>query len=103
MENIRRYRGHQRCRDVQSVNADAMDFEFPAQPTVVFLFNPFRPPVLVPVLRHLQASLERDPRDVLLLYSGSFHGDMVERETRLRCVERSEYHNLYRVPQDGRA
>jgi len=98
-ENIRRYRsGSQKTRNIRSIHADAIEFEFPASPLVLFLANPFGPGVLVPVLRNLQTSLASHPRDTIVLYVAPFHGDLVERETRLTCVERSVYHNTYRTP-----
>ena len=98
-DNIGRYRSaSQKCHDVRSIHQDAVEFAFPALPTVLFMANPFRPAVLVPVLQNLQRSLESDPRDVVLLYTAPLFGDLVERETALRCVERSTYHNTYRLP-----
>ena len=98
-DNIRKYRSaSQKCHDVEAVHQDAVTFAFPAIPTVLFMANPFRPAVMVPVLQKLQRSLESDPRDVVLLYTAPLFGDLVERETALRCVERSIYHNTYRLP-----
>lgn len=97
--NIASYRSaSQRCKKVQSVNTDAVEFEFPLAPLVLYLFNPFGPAVLTPVLRNLQESLNTQPRDVLLIYLAAFHGDLVESETMLKCIDRSTYHNTYRVP-----
>lgn len=97
-ENIRRYRSNsQKCKQVQSLHADATEFEFPTGPLVLYLANPFGPGVLVPVLRNLQKSLVANPRDGILIYTAAFHGQLVESETTLKCVERSTYHNTYRV------
>ncbi len=98
-DNIQRYRSAtQKSKNVRSIHGDAIDFEFPTLPLVLFLANPFGPGVLVPVLRRLQASLASHPRDTIILYAAPFHSDLVERETRLTCVERSVYHNTYRAP-----
>lgn len=98
VENIGSYRSaSQQCRKVRSLNADAAEFEFPAGPLVLYLFNPFGPAVLVPVLRNLQKSLAANARDVILVYMAAFHGQLVESETTLKCVERSTYHNTYRI------
>lgn len=100
VQNVKNYRStSQRCRDIQCVNGDAMQYVFPDAPTVLFMFNPFRPAVLVPILRRLQASLEQNPRDVLLLYAAPFYGDLVEQETMLRCIARERYHNSYGLPR----
>ena len=96
--NIQRYRSaSQKSRNVLSIHDDAIAFDFPASPLVLFLANPFGPGVLVPVLRRLEASLGCHPRDVILLYATPDHGHLIERETRLTCVERSVYHNTYRT------
>jgi hypothetical protein len=95
--NIQSYRSKtQRCKNVRSVNLDAAEFEMPATPLVLYLFNPFRPAVLVPVLQRLQRSLDAHPRDVTMIYAAPFHAGLIEQETALKCVEQATYHNTYR-------
>jgi SAM-dependent methyltransferase len=95
--NIGSYRSKtQRCKNVRSLNVDALEFELPLRPLVLYLFNPFRPAVLIPVLQRLQRSIDLHPRDVILIYQAPFHGSLIEQETALRCVEQSTYHNTYR-------
>jgi hypothetical protein len=95
--NIQSYRSKtQRCKNVRSVNLDAAQFEIPLTPLVLYLFNPFRPAVLIPVLQRLQRSLDLHPRDVTLIYEAPFHASLIEQETALKCVEQSTYHNTYR-------
>jgi len=66
---------------------------------VLFLHNPFGPAVLVPILRRLRKTLMNHPRDVIIVYAAPRHGDLIEREAMLMCVERSRYHNTYRLPE----
>jgi hypothetical protein len=95
--NIRSYRSKtQKCKNVQSLNVDAAEFELPLTPLVLYLFNPFRPAVLIPVLQRLQRSLDSHPRDVTLIYAAPFHAPLIEQHTALKCVEESIYHNTYR-------
>ena len=95
--NIQSYRSKtQKCKNVRSVNLDAAEFEIPLTPLVLYLFNPFRPAVLIPVLQRLQRSLESHPRDVTLIYAAPFHAGLIEQETALKCVEQATYHNTYR-------
>jgi hypothetical protein len=42
-----------RCNSASVVVADAAEFSFPEGPLVVFLFNPFGPPVLASALKNL--------------------------------------------------
>jgi hypothetical protein len=96
-ENILRYRSKtQKCRNIRSLNLDAAEFELPLTPLVLYLFNPFRPAVLSPVLQRLQRSVNSHPRDVTLIYLAPFHGGLIEQQTALKCVEQSTYHNTYR-------
>jgi hypothetical protein len=95
--NIQQYRSKtQKCKNVKSLNLDAVEFEIPLTPLVLFLCNPFRPSVLSSVLQHLQRSLNAHPRDVTLIYAAPFHADLIEQQTALRCIEKSIYHNTYR-------
>lgn len=96
-QNIKNYSSKtQKCKNVRSVNLDAAEFEMPLTPLVLYLFNPFRPAVLIPVLQRLQRSLDSHPRDVILIYAAPFHAGLIEKETALRCVEQATYHNTYR-------
>ena len=99
--NIRNYRSKtQKCKNVRSINLDAAEFQLPPTPLVLYLFNPFGPGVLTPVLRNLQRSIEANPREVLMIYMAPFHDALVGRETSLKCVERGRFHNAYRfTPQ----
>ncbi len=67
--NIERYSGEsQKCGRIESVCQDARDFEFPAEPTVLYLFNPFPEPVFALVLEKLKESLEKRPRPFYVAY-----------------------------------
>ena len=95
-QNIERYRSKtQKCKNVKSLNLDALEYDIPLTPLVLFLCNPFRPDVLVPVLQRIQQSLDSHPRDVTLIYGAPFHAHLIEQETALRCIEKSTYHNTY--------
>jgi hypothetical protein len=75
-ENIRDYRSPtQRCTSVESIIADAREFELPEEPLVVFLFNPLPERALSEVLRRLGDSLVRVPRPVWVVY----HNPLLER------------------------
>ena len=103
-QNIQRYRSKtQKCKNIKSLNLDALKFEIPRTPLVLFLCNPFRPDVLVPVLQRLQQSLDSHPRDVTLIYGAPFHGGLIEQHTALRCVEQATYHNTYQFKHQSDA
>jgi len=53
---------------MELLNLDAQDYEFPDEPTVVYMYNSFGPATLSTVLRNIDASLAKAPRPLYLLY-----------------------------------
>lgn len=77
VENIARYRNpDRRCGRIESVCADAAEFEFPAETGMVYLFNPFGRAVLERVVANLRDSLLREPRQIAVLYCNAVHADV---------------------------
>lgn len=68
-ENIRKLCAKQACREVQSLCGDATEFIFPAEPIVVFLFNPLPEARLKELVGNLEASLRQNPRPAYLIYA----------------------------------
>jgi SAM-dependent methyltransferase len=68
-ENIRRYqrRAHG-CGEVKSVCEDALSYEIPEGPAVLFFYNPFKEKLLADVLKNIRRSLKRSPREVRVIY-----------------------------------
>jgi len=99
LDNVKRYKSDtQRCEDITCVHGDAVHYTFPNEPTVLFMANPFGPPILTPVLRKLERSIKRHPGDVIFLCAAPFHATLVEELTPLRCIARERYHDTYRLP-----
>jgi len=74
LENLRKYKSEtQHCFRLDSVCADARVFLFPAEPTVLYLFNPVSGPGLAQIVANLEHSLQANPRKVLVLYHNPLH------------------------------
>jgi SAM-dependent methyltransferase len=68
-ENIRAYRSpRQSCTEIESICADASDFDLPAGPLLLYLFNPLPETSLRRMLANLEKSLRQHPRTVYVLY-----------------------------------
>jgi SAM-dependent methyltransferase len=68
-ENIRKYKSSsQRCFALESICADAREFSFPPEPTVLYLFNPLPEPGVVQLLTNLEQSVREHPRPLLVIY-----------------------------------
>lgn len=67
------------CRQIEAVTGDATEYEYPAGPLVVYLYNPFLPPVLKRCLKRLSAVSEREPREVYLMYANPAFAGLVKK------------------------
>lgn len=79
-ENLRNYKGAaQRCFALESICADARDFQFPNEPLLVYIFNPFLESILQQVVATLERSLAAHPRPVCILYHNPLLGGVITR------------------------
>jgi len=60
----------QQCREFEVVCTDAVDFEIPDDPAVLYFYNPFGEPVLSRVLANIRRSYEEAPRELYLVVTG---------------------------------
>jgi SAM-dependent methyltransferase len=60
--------GRARCA-MRVVCQDVTEFEFPAEPCVAYLFNPFRAPVLKSMMRRMEAQFAHRSRELDLIYA----------------------------------
>lgn len=74
----------QRCRNVEFVCQDAVDFAFPPRPIVLFMYNPFGQVTLERVLDNLKASLAQVPRRAFVVYANPLLAKVVRRAPYLR-------------------
>jgi len=82
-ENILAYHSAtQRCPNIEAVCADACAFPFPAEPLVLYLFNPLPESGMRPLIARLEKSLAENPRPVYLLY----HNPLLEHVIGERAV-----------------
>jgi SAM-dependent methyltransferase len=65
-QNVERFRG--RIREPELVSGDAVAFPIPDDPLVLFLYNPFRAPVMRQVVAHVASSFRVHPRRIVVLY-----------------------------------
>lgn len=75
-ENVSRYKSEsQKCFAMEVVCDDATEYLLPAEPLVLYLFNPLPEPGLRRVMARLDEGLRDQPRAVYLLY----HNPLLER------------------------
>ncbi|HYV76416.1 MAG TPA: hypothetical protein VFB24_19365, partial [Candidatus Binatia bacterium] len=80
-----------------SSSGDAREFDFPAEPIVLYLFNPFPEHVLGRVLANLHESLRMEPRDVIVVYHNLIHERLFADRMWLQPVLRTTQYAIYRA------
>lgn len=82
-QNLKRFKSSaRRCESVQSVCADAAEFDLPDSDLVLFLYNPFGAEVLARVLERLERSLEAHDRTVYVIYHNPVQRELFESDPR---------------------
>jgi SAM-dependent methyltransferase len=67
--NIERFSAPwQMCREMEARSGDAAEFDYPAGPFVLFLYQPFLAPVLKRCMKNLARTLREEPREVYVAY-----------------------------------
>jgi hypothetical protein len=95
-ENVRRYRAAvPTCPPVSLLCMNAADYIFPDEPVVLYLYNPFDDTVLRRVLRNLERSLARCPRDVCVVYYWPKHATVLDASPALAPVETAADYRVY--------
>ena len=87
----------QLCRRIESLCADAREYDFPRENLVLYLFNPFPAYVLREVLEKLAASARSTPRPIFVLYNAPFERQEFDRNSAFEpCCESPQF-LIYRV------
>jgi len=102
LRNIERYESaRQKCFAIESHAGDARRFEFPVEPIVLYLFNPFPEHVLREVLNNLERSLRATPRPAFLIYHNLVHEAVFDEQRWLRRVHRTHQFAIYAAEFSG--
>jgi SAM-dependent methyltransferase len=97
-ENIRAYHSAtQRCAQIEAVCADACEFELPAEPLVLYFFNPLPERSFSEVLLRLEKSLERVPRAVWIVYHNPLLERVIGERTGFLRVGGTGQYSIYRA------
>ena len=96
-DNLRRYSSpNQKCFSLESICADARDYDFPPVPTVLYLFNPLPETGLATVIANLERSLHEHPRPAVVLFHNPLHEEIL---ARTQCLQRTGGTHQYAVYQ----
>ncbi len=68
-----------RLAPIKVVEQDALDFELPQTPTLLFLFHPFEAPVLKQLLRRIETQFASRPGSLDMLYANAECANVIDR------------------------
>jgi hypothetical protein len=82
---------------VESICGDACEFDFPAEPIVLYLFNPVSESGLARVIGNLEHSLTANPRRVVVLYHNPEHEEILARSAALQRTGGTHQYVIYQA------
>jgi len=101
-QNIALYKSdQQKCFNIEARAGDARYFEFPSEPTVLYLFSPFPEHIMREVLGNLEQSFIKSPRPVYVLYHNLVHESVFDEQPWLRRLHRTHQFGAYEVESSG--
>jgi SAM-dependent methyltransferase len=97
--NLKSYRSRrQKCSQIEVITVDATEYELAAEPQVLYFYSPFARSVMDQIVQNIEKSLQRQPRELRVLFSGvlamrdSAFGSRAQYERLLR----GRYIDIYR-------
>lgn len=95
-ENLRQYKSQsQKSFALESICADATAFPLPADPLVIFLFNPFPESGMRQVVANLDQSLRAHPRPVCVLYHNPLLEHTLGESKQLKKIAGGQQYSLF--------
>jgi hypothetical protein len=95
-KNIANYSNdREQCRQIETLCMDAREFQFPAGPLVVYLFNPFCEATFAKVLENLRRSTEQSPRPIYIAYRFTEHENVLSEARWLEKTAGTEQWVIY--------
>lgn len=95
-QNLSQHRREsQKCFELEAICADASEFSFPAEPTVLYLFNPFPESGLRRVIASLEQSLREHPRAVYVLYHNPLLELVLSESATLKKIFGTHQYSIY--------
>ncbi|MBI4524432.1 MAG: hypothetical protein HY695_11560 [Deltaproteobacteria bacterium] len=95
--NLKKYAPKkQLCKEMEIVGMDAAEFLIPPWPLVCYFYNPFKEEIMIKVLNNIEQSLNRHPRDVVIVYVYPELDYLLQNRSFLQTVRRRDWCSIYR-------
>jgi SAM-dependent methyltransferase len=95
-ENIKKYKSDsQQCFAIECLLADAGEFAFPPEPTVLYLFNPLPESGLAKLVSNLEHSLREHPRPLFVLYHNPLLVPLLARSAAFNRIAGTHQYSIF--------
>jgi SAM-dependent methyltransferase len=97
--NLKSYRSRrQKCSQIEVITVDATEYELAAEPQVLYFYSPFARSVMDQIVQNIEKSLERQPRELRVLFSGvlAMRDSAFGSRTQYERLLRGRYIDIYR-------
>ncbi|MGH6612042.1 MAG: hypothetical protein ACRECQ_17505, partial [Burkholderiaceae bacterium] len=95
--NLQRYApDSRRCGDAETICMNALDFVFPDENLVVYVYNPFHEKLLQALLTNIELCLRRHGRDIFVVYTNPVHHALLDGTGYLQLREKTGRYRVYR-------
>lgn len=98
-QNLKTYRAaNRKCLDLEVITADATQYELAPEPQVLYFYSPFARKAMDQVVQNIENSLQKSPRDLLVLFSGllSMRDSSFGARPQYERLQRGRYIDIYR-------
>lgn len=97
-DNIGRFHSDtSKCKDVESVCMDAVNYPLPEDCLVCYFFNPFDATIMAQVLSNIKKSLMLNQRTIFIVYANPVEGDLFDQADCFRRVGTSGPVSIWRT------
>jgi SAM-dependent methyltransferase len=95
-ENIKNFpKENIQCANISVLCLDAVEYRFPKDGVVVFLYNPFDEPVMKTVISNLRESYRIDKRPILVIYQNPIYQNLWKQESYLNIIKEENNLQIY--------
>lgn len=67
-----------KCKDIELICMDAVEYNLPEEPVVLYFYDPFHQPVMARVLDNITTSFRNKSRRIVILYYGPRYHDLLD-------------------------
>ena len=89
-----------RASSIRLLCLDATDYAIPEGKCIIYMFNPFREPVMKKVIANMEQRQKTNPSDLYVIYLNPVLAQLLDTAPFLDRVATSKYYNVYRAAAD---